>query len=214
MLSIELDPIEHFLEQSLKDIDAEFLKIEAEWDETQAQTADDFANLMYHPSMREEITLRAIYYELNALIERNLQEFAQEAYWKSQKYPCSIKSIWDIKEKNDIRKLKLISDLKIDEIRQLLEGYCNISLNEMNHFGIIVKIREIANSFKHRNGFKDFRRDLKAGLRVNISDKHELTREDARVAIVATRKFLLDIFHNLARTKSQQEFLEDNDNGD
>lgn len=207
-LSIKLDSIRHFFERNLKDVDAEFSQIDSNWDESQAETEDDYGNLMYRSMKREEITLRATYYELNALIEHHLQEFTQEAYWKSENHASTPKTIFDVNE-DELTKIKFVTDLKINEIQRLIETDYDFSFNRIPQHSTVLQIREIANSFKHRRGFKDFRHDRKA----HLTERHELNRNDARAAIESTSQFLVEVYRMVTRTELKEDSNFDDGNG-
>ncbi len=163
---------------------------------------------MYRPMKREEITLRATYYELNALIEHHLRSFAQEAYWKSAKHASVPKSIVDVPE-GEIHRIKFVEDLPMGEIIRLIERYYEFSLDQIPEYSAVSHIREIANSFKHRRGFKDFRRDPKAGL----TERHQLERDKTRAAINHARQFLLSVYHKVTRSDTHDIIPSDDDNG-
>jgi len=206
-LSLKLKSIRHFFEQNLKDIDSEILQIESNWDESQAETADDFGNLMFQPMQREKITLRATYYELNALVEHYLRSFAQEAYWKSAKHASVPKSVIDV-PKGEIHRIKLVEDLPMGEIKRLIEHYYEFSLNQIPQYDAVSYIREIANSFKHRNGYNDFRRDPE----LRMPERYQLSRDKTRQAIADVRQFLLSVYDKVTRSddKSGTSFEDDN----
>ena len=77
-------------------------------------------------------------------------------------------------------------NLPIGKVRRQVERYYKIEFSDLSCFTEVIHIRKTANAFKHREGFKDFRRD--PGLK--LLEKFEPTRENAYQAIDGARAFL------------------------
>lgn len=207
-LSLELRYISHFFEQNLKDIDNEIAGIESNWDESQAETPEDFGNLMYEPMKREEITLRATYYELNALVERHLRSFAHEPYLKSAKHASVPKTIFGVPT-DKIKTIRLIEDLSIGDVTRLIERYYEFSLDSIPQHEVVSHIREISNSYKHRGGYNDFRQDPL----LRWPQRYQLEREKTRSLISSVRQFLLLVHKKVTTTENHHISRFEDDNG-
>ena len=183
-LDIELSSIENFLTKSVDAVDNDLALFFNEKDYELPIDNHDSDNYLYNLFEREAITLKAVYYELNALVEWKLGNLAAIPYQvKTTKYP---KPLNEISSKADVSKLRFVFDLNFNEICDLIENYYSIKLSEVPCHKQIQSIRTSINSFKHRNGFKDFRRDRT----FNILDSYKITRIQAYNAIKSTKIFM------------------------
>jgi hypothetical protein len=143
---------------------------------------DDFDNALFAPMERENIAIRAVFSELNALIEWELGCMANEAHFSNPK----TKSVLDVRSHEEIKHIKLIYDLSISKIHKLIEDYYNINISSLPEYEQVHFIRKSINAFKHRKGYKDFRKEKDSF----IGDKFILNREIAFQAIKSTMIFL------------------------
>lgn len=183
-LDIEIQSIKDFLTKILETVDAE-IKIIIEQEEAgRFFVIDDFPNALFIPLEREAIALRAVFHELNALIEWELQDVALDAHLKSDiRAP---KTFDDISSLDEISRVKLVYDLNFSKICNLIEVYYEIDLSKLTGYEQFQIIRQSVNAFKHRKGFKDLRKDKGAKL----LDQYKLNRKDVYQAIEVSKAFI------------------------
>ena len=121
ILQIELGAIKNFLEHVDTEAGTEIEDAFRKNHMSEFDDVDNFDNALFNPVIRQEIAARAVYYELNALIERELCKFAYEPWLESTKH-CGPKLL-DYKNDNmnSIRSLKTIEDLPFGKIISLIE---------------------------------------------------------------------------------------------
>lgn len=120
-LEIELQAIKNFLNKTLEIVDAEVSSICKKEESGEFQHPDDLANALFVPMECEAIAIRAVFYEITALIEWELHNLALEPYSKSAQYTKATKA----------GRCKVVTDLSIGKVRQLIEGYYNIDLSTL-----------------------------------------------------------------------------------
>jgi len=94
VLDIEIQAIKEFLTKALETVDTEVANIFNEEESGKFTGIDDFSNALSSPLAREAIAIRAVFYELNALVEWELGELARVPYQSSKlKSPKSFADI-------------------------------------------------------------------------------------------------------------------------
>ncbi|MCK4825547.1 hypothetical protein KA005_57900, partial [bacterium] len=177
-LHIELDAIRSFLITVLDAASSEYSKIQIRSNAGEFNHYDDEANAFFIPMMWEEIACRSTLGELNALVEWELQTMAI--------IPFSEK-----KEKaSNTKKSKLVYDLYVGDVIQLIEKHYQIKINEIDSYDVVKDIRNKVNSFKHRKGFKH---PLKDRCKV-IPERFEVSRSEALRSIDLVRDFFIDLW--------------------
>ncbi len=180
----ELEVIKDFLNKTLEAVDSETAIICKREESGEFHGLDDFSNALYAPMEREAIAIRAVFYEINSLIEWELYNLADEPYQLSAQNNFSTRSIRDAPI--DITGIKFVYDMPIGKVHGLIERYYKINFSDMPRFTEVQHIRHTVNAFKHRKGFKDFRRDKVS----KIPEKFQPSRENAYQAIDDASIFL------------------------
>ncbi len=134
---------------------------------------------------REAIAIRAVFYEINSLIEWELHNLAAEPYQLSAQNTSTPRSIRDASI-DKATSIKFVYDMPIGKVKGLIERYYKINFSDMPGFTEVQHIRHTVNAFKHRKGFKDFRRDKVS----KIPEKFQPSRENAYQAIDDASIFL------------------------
>src|SRR4030042_2759948 len=173
-LDIEIQTIKEFLNTTLEANDVEIQIICNKEEAGEFTGVDDFSNALYFSLEREAITIRAVFYELNALVEWELQNIAGVAYQKSTKFKHP-KSFTDISSLDEVSRVKLVYYLPFNVICELIENYHKINLSKLSDFEQVQFIRQSINAFKHRKGYRDIRRDKDAKL----LESYTLNRKNA-----------------------------------
>ena len=128
VLDIEIESIKKFLIKALETVDTEVASICNQEESGKFTGIDDFSNALFSPLAREAIAIRAVFYELNALVEWELVELARVPYQSTKSK--SPKSFADIKSLDEVSRVKLVYDLPFNNICELIV----LSISEMGHF--------------------------------------------------------------------------------
>ena len=187
-LNFDLSGLKYFLEHNNKEVFKEFQKIEKRKEKGYYKTFEDYEPAFDMPLTRMEITIRAVFYELNAIVDHELQRVAHTPWVKSDRFKGP-KTIPDITS-GKIKDLKMISDRDITygQIISLIEGYYHVRIEKLTCYKDIVKIRKKVNSFKHSKGLADFRNDKSEKLQ--YPHYYEIETKEAYDAIEHVRKFI------------------------
>ena len=178
----ELKTIERFLDKNIRSVDEELSDIFKRKEAGEfSHYLEKFENECYIPLECERIAIKAVFNEVNALIEWVLYGFAvlpKEKYSKN-------------------KRIKLVYDIPISQVCSSIEQKYNIKLDTLPGFKRLKIMREKINAFKHRKGFKDFRKneEFKKGKRVNIAERYELNRKEA-YQIIKDAKIFIKAFWN------------------
>jgi hypothetical protein len=158
ILGIELNAIRNFLEHVDKEARTEIQSVIEINESGDFEGMDDFDNALYHPLMRQELAARAVYHELNALIEHELQKSAHGPWLESTRHkgPKGLDFVNLTAE--SVRSLKMIQDLPYPQLVTLIEEKYRVKLTELEGAAAFLKMREMVNAFKHRHGLIDFRK--------------------------------------------------------
>lgn len=200
LLRIELDAIRDFLEHVDIDAGAEIRDVFARNDQGEYEDIDDFENALFNPLMRQEIAARAVYYELNALIERELQYSAHPPWLESNKHRGPKSLDWNNLTLDSIRSLKIVQDLSYKEIVKLVEEAYHIKIENLAGGEAFRKMREMVNAFKHRGGLIDFRKQEPKDM--NLVQRYEADIEQAYEAIENAYIFVKVLWEATGRTPS------------
>ena len=173
-LDIELNASKSFLKTVINAADTEYSRIKLRSDAGEYSHYDDEANALFIPMQWEEIAIKAVLGELNALIEWELCGLANKPFF--EKGHTSKKGTF-----------KMVLDLRFNEVIKLIEDYYKIKFSDLDEYKQINLIRNKVNSFKHRKGFKDPRRD---DCNNGIVNKNEISRKEAFHRIDSVRSFL------------------------
>lgn len=175
IVDIELQAIKDFLKKTLDAVDAETAIVCKRKESGEFHNIDDFSNALFAPMEREAIALRAVFYEINSLIEWELYNLAAESYQLSAQNISTSQPIIDVQKIMPIKK-----------VYELIERHYKINFLNLPCFTEIQHIRHTVNAFKHRKGFKDFRHDRVS----KIPEKFQPSREIAYQAIDNASTFL------------------------
>lgn len=198
MIIEELKIIKNFLDRNIKLVDEELSDIFKREEAGEfCHYLEEFENECYIPLQCEQIAIKAVFNEVNALIEWILYGYATLPKKKQSKN----------------MKIKLVFDMPISEVCSSIEQKYSIKLDILPGFKRLKAMRRKINAFKHRKGFKDFRKNekFKKGERVNILERYELDREKAYKTIEDAKVFIkafwdkLDLWPDLKCLREQEE---------
>jgi len=188
----EFKTIERFLDKNIRLVDEELSDIFKREEAGEfCHYLEEYENELYIPLQCEQIAIKAVFNEVNALIEWVLYGFATLPKEKQSKN----------------MKIKLVYDMPISEVCSSIEQKYNIKLDILPGFKRLKAMRKKINAFRHRKGFKDFRKneEFKKGKTVNILERYELNRKEAYQTIEDARIFIkafwdeLDLWPDLKR---------------
>jgi len=169
-VTIELKTIESFFDRVLLTVDDEYKRLSQQSETGAFETSDDMdaeANAFFFPMTSEEIALRAVLLELNALVEWELRELLG--------FP------------KNTRKDGSLQDISRGQLGEYFLQEFKVSLAEMPGFDSVERIRNISNAAKHRKGFKIPGRDC--ALNSTLS-RWSLERAEVRLCIAGVKQFL------------------------
>jgi len=136
-----------------------------------------------------DFSARAVYYELNALLESELQSLAAPI-WHSRRPQATLKQ----------SKLRTVHDLPVGEVVELLESKYGIERNNFPNWDAYEELRRRVNAFKHRRGMRRFE-DMKTSPDTGgIEIQYRATFDEARNFISGITT-LLDSLYALAESK-------------
>lgn len=201
VLQIRLDAIRNFLDHVKNDAENEIRAVLARNESGEFQELDDLDNALHHPIARQEIAARAVYYELNALIEHELQVSAHLPWLESDKHRGPKGLDLNNLTVKAVESLKMIQDVSFSSITRLIESKYSIKLEELEGGEAFFKMRQMVNAFKHRNGLVDFRKQ--ADQYIRFPQYHQPEIEEAFAAISNADAFVLALWQ---ATDRWQEF--------
>jgi len=135
----EHEVIEAFFARGVTWVAAESAQVTTQLSSSTAPSDDFIEELLFHangPASLEEIICRATVNELNALIEAGLQEVLTR-----------------ISGSILIGDKKLVIGAKRDELEKALSSH-GIQVADLDEYYKVLQIKEIAEGFKHRQGFR------------------------------------------------------------
>jgi hypothetical protein len=160
VLQIEFDAIRNFLQHVNREAMDEIHSVLERNEAGAFEELDDFDNALFNPTSRQEIAARAVYYELTAIIERELQKSAHAPWLESSspKHRGPKGLDWNNLTSESIRSVKIIQRVSFPDIQQLIEERYGIELRHLPGGEAFFEMRETVNAFKHRQGVIDFRK--------------------------------------------------------
>ena len=187
-LDIRLSTIKNFLDHVLQESGKEMEQVVRQYEEGNFAVLDDYYNALFYPLERQEIAIRAVFYEITALVEHELQNSAQQPWLLSDKYNKKLKKLQKTVKLSDpkIISLGMVSYLTYRDIRPLIEKCYGIKIDELPGAKLLGDIRDIINSSKHRLGHKDF----KKSKLLKVPDFHKFEVETAYDGIEQARIFI------------------------
>lgn len=200
LLHIELDAIRNFLKHTDDEAGAEIRSVFGRNDAGEYKDIDDFENALFQPLTRQEISARAVYYELNALMERELQASAHLPWLESEKHRGPKTLDWDNMTLDSVRSLKMVEDLRFGEVVNLIEEKYRIRIKDLGGADTFLQVREMVNSFKHRKGLIDFRKQEPKDIKFFAHHKADI--EQAYLTIDKTYIFITALWKATGREPS------------
>ncbi|MBD2162364.1 hypothetical protein H6F46_16870 [Limnothrix sp. FACHB-1083] len=158
ILHIRLGAIKNFLEHTDAEAGVEIQSVFEKYHAGEYEDIDDFDNALFYPMERQEMAARTVFYELNALSESELQRSAHVPWLESEKHSGPKALDWHNMTLNSIRSLKRVNDLPFKDILKLIENKYKIRVKDLEEADTFFQVREMVNSFKHREGYIDFRK--------------------------------------------------------
>lgn len=198
LVFMELKTLRSFLAQVESFSSAEIARRDDEVRSWTSWDVDDLSNAVMEPFGWLRIGVGAVYHELAALVENEIQRAAHPGWvekrarsrpaapFKDDEFTAEFKE-WAEKEVADVGFGKLVG---------LIEGYHRLRLRDIRGANTVERLREVVNDLKHRKGRVDTRRRSDAHL--PVLSEHQLEIEKAGEAIVATGEFLTELW---ARTQ-------------
>ena len=191
LITYQLNSIQSCLDHAISDLHREWNKIEKNNKRGKYRDYEDYESAQDLPIARLEIALRAVGYELVALVENYFHKFAHKGWRDSKKYKGP-KSILDLEQINSstLSRIIMVSDVSFGEVIKIIEEEYCMKLSEIEGWEDVKQLRQTVNAFKHRDGFKHPREiDWTKGDKLHPRDAFWV--EEAKDAIGKTKLFLI-----------------------
>lgn len=188
VLQIRLDAIRNFLDHVKNDAESEIQTVLARNESGEFRELDDLDNALHHPIARQELAARAVYYELNALIEHELQVSAHVPWLESDRHRGPKGLDLDNLTVKAFESLKMIQDVPFSDITRLIESKYGITLRELEGGEAFFKMRQMVNAFKHRDGLVDSRKQSDQYIR--FPQYHQPEIDEAFAALTNADAFV------------------------
>lgn len=185
-----LNSIKSFYDRVNKSIGDDLTKIEELNESGEYPEYEDYESAWDTPVYHLELVRKLTYIELNIYIEDQLKGIATQPWNNSGKNKPLFDYLYESKNiLEDIKKYKDVNDLQVSQIIKLIEEYYKIDLSSFPKYELICEVRELANSYKHNRGYKQFKK-IK-DLNQNIIQLFELDEEKLFDAFEGTKEFLI-----------------------
>lgn len=191
LTTYELDAIHSFLDHSISDFHKDWNTIEKNNKRGKYRDYEDYAGAQDLPIERIKIAVRAVGYELVALVENHFHKFAQKGWRGSKKYKGP-KGIFDLEQVNPstLSKIIMVSDVSFGKVIKIIEEEYCIKLSEIAGWKDVKRLRQTVNAFKHRDGFKH-PREIDWTKEDKLHPRDAFWVEEAKDAICKTKLFLI-----------------------
>ena len=175
-LDIEFNEVRSFLSRVYSMVDSEYALLMAKVEAGEFTEEDDEVNAFFSPRTTEQIAMKAAINELNGIVEWELHGLANKPFSERQvnQNPKRLRFVWDLRGNN---------------IRKLIEEFYGIHFESLPGYAEVECIREIANAFKHRKGYKDPRKDFDVDGSWRFG-RLEINRSEIASCCNGARKFL------------------------
>lgn len=181
-VTMNLHFLRDFLDHLERDAEKEWIELQERAENGDFQDLGDYESAMDYPIFRAEFGARAVYYELNALLESQLQALA-EPVWRRMNPSTPADSL----------RLRSVEDLPIGRICALIKDRYGVDPAEVDGWEPVARLREIVNAYKHRQGMKRLR-DICRNPETGAYDfRYETSLTEAAAYLEIVPKFL----HNL-----------------
>jgi hypothetical protein len=181
LLSTTLETIRNFLDHVDREAGQEIESAMQRNEAGEFEEVDDFENALYFPVMRQEIAARAVFYEITALIESELQASATEPWLEADKF----------------RGLQTtVHDLRFGEVVKMIERTYNVNIREFEGAETLFEIRETVNAFKHRDGRVSVKQDP---VKYYSGKRHQADIEKAYEALEKAYEFITALWEATGR---------------
>jgi len=190
-LQIRICDLKDFFDHVVLHCGADIVDVERRREAGEFEELDDYENALYAPFARQEIAARAVYYEINALIEKELQQSATPAWLESDKY-TGPKRLVECRDPapEALRDIRTIEDLRFGEILKLIKKKYGVDVRDLEGAQVVFRVREIVNNFKHRDGVVDFRKTEDPLRNMLRFERHRVDIEEAYDALDGAYRFI------------------------
>jgi len=186
-LGLELQILESLLDTVSRTTEEEADEIEASYQHEPDWSPDDLANEMMVPFGRLDIAIRAVYHELMAAIEHELQRIAFVPWMESRRATRPpLPAGPELSPEFEAWLKKEVTDQRFWQLVAMIRQHYNVDPSQLERWSAIHRIRSVANDLKHRKGQVDRRPERH---NVGSFENHELTLEGARGAIADTELY-------------------------
>lgn len=189
-IGIQLELLKNFFDRVTAEADSELSSIEERRLAGEFKSLGDLEQAVDYPIARTEIAVRAVAYELVALVEGELHELAHWPWLNSaaHKGPKNIQELSGV-DAETLTKLRMVSDLPFDEIVKLIATSIGLSLCNVEGWNEIRVLRNAVNSLEHRRGLKHPREIDWRSKDCVVPQRYRISREETVEMINTVDRF-------------------------
>jgi len=196
-----LRTIEDFFESVFKESGTAIATAFGRQERGEYQRLADYYADIEPPMFRREIAARAVYHELWSLVEGELQKSASEA-WKLSKKHKGLKCLAGLPlTAENLRRLRLVSDLGPSALTELIESHYGIVLGGLPGASTVFELKAAVDAFKHRRSFEDWRQ-LDHSALLKLPEQHKPSADDVHRAIEHVALFINALWKATGREPS------------
>jgi hypothetical protein len=164
-----------------KDVALEWSEIEKQRDQGEFSDYGQYEAAMDLPLFREQFAVRAIVYELNTLAEEVIYSKVEPA-WKREQEGTGGRGI-----------PKPIWEQPIGVVWKLIEDCYEVRRSELPGWHVYDGLRDMANAFKHRRGFRRFSDIAKKSVMDMGDVQYQATFKNVRHVLDTIEPFLAGV---------------------
>lgn len=186
LLNTRLETIRNFLDHVDGEAGQEIWSAMQRNEAGEFEDVDDYDNALFFPVMRQEIAARAVFYEITALIESELQDSAMQPWLESDRF----------------RGLQTtVHDLPFGEVVKMIERTYKVDIRELEGAETLFEIREAVNAFKHRDSRVSARKDP---IKYYSGRRHQADIEKAYEALEKAYEFITALWEATGRSPTSR----------
>jgi hypothetical protein len=186
---IRLSALRDFIDHVVADAANDLRSIEERRLAGEFETFEDYEHIESLPFTRIEIASRAVWQELANFVESELHAVAQVPWLESShKGP---KTLMEVGQNEQPSELRMVSDLGIRKVIGLIDRHYGISVEKLEGWDAVTRLRDAVNTFKHRDGIKHWRDSASGEKGLRFPQFEEITARQAYDAMETVKRFLL-----------------------
>jgi hypothetical protein len=194
ILGMKIDSLRDFLNHVLEESSREIEQIESKLENGTYFSFHQYEHDIDYPVIRQELAAKLVFYEINALVEYELQQSAFPAWLRQNPQPKSKSWLFDL---NALKSSRFISDENYGKLVTLINQEFDIDIVNLKCSKKISEARDIVNSFKHKNSLINYKK--KKGDILVFPEYHRVSIDDAYELLKSASEFITDLWEKTGR---------------